>query len=87
MRVIHLTATAGPDGVLRLAVPAEVGDYDVKLELTAKPAANGTGHAPTPEERGWPAGYFESVVGSVSDDSFVLPERCSIKPILPLDGK
>lgn len=70
MRIIHVTATAGPDGVLRLAVPAEVGDYDVKLELTAKPATNGTGHTPTPEELGWPPGFFERTCGAIDDPAF-----------------
>ena len=47
------------------------GEFDVAVELTAKPAVNGMAHKPTPEELGWPPGFFENVIGSIDDDTFM----------------
>jgi hypothetical protein len=85
MSVIRLTATAGPDGVLHLSVPAGgAGEYEVQVVLTPRP----TGTKPkTPEELGWPLGHFENVIGSVEDETFVAPPRDSIKRIPPLEAE
>jgi hypothetical protein len=83
MTTIKLTATAGPDGVLRLAVPvgAAGGEYDVVL--TPKPPA---ARKPTPEELGWPPGYIENTFGSIDDETFVAPPRSRLtRPVPPLD--
>ena len=93
MSVIRMTATSGPDGVLHLSVPAgRAGEYEVTVVFVPKPTANGNaappadGTAPkTPEELGWPPGYFENVIGSIDDETFVAPPRTSIKPLPPLD--
>lgn len=80
MRVIHLSATAGPDGVLRLSVPVgAAGEFEVAVVVAPKPPAK------TPEELGWPPGYFEHVIGSVTDETFVAPPRESVKPVPALD--
>lgn len=69
MRLVQLTAKAGPDGVLHLTIPAEVGaEFDVDVVL--QPRAPGAGRRPTPEELGWPPGYFENVIGSIDDPAF-----------------
>jgi hypothetical protein len=73
MSVIRLTATSGPDGVLHLSVPVGVaGEFEVAVVAVLKPGANGTPTAPrkTPEELGWPPGYFENVIGSIDDEAF-----------------
>jgi hypothetical protein len=87
MRVIQLSAKAGPDGVLHLDIPvgSADGEYEVAVVVQAKPSANGA-RQPTPEELGWPPGYFEKVVGSITDESFVAPPRRPPKPIEPLDA-
>lgn len=41
---------------------------------------------PTPEELGWPPGYFENTFGSIDDEKFVAPPRLPAKPIPPLDA-
>jgi len=71
VRVIQMSAKAGPDGVLHLDIPvgAADGEFEVAVVVQAKPSANGA-RKPTPEELGWPPGYFESVVGSIDDDAF-----------------
>ena len=88
MSELHLSATAGPDGVLHLAVPVgSAGEFEVHVRVVPKPAANSTGRPATPEERGWPPGYFESVVGSITDGSFVAPPRGPSRPVEPLDSE
>ena len=68
MRVIQLSAKAGADGRLHLDIPAEAGmEFEVAVVLTA----NGAARKPTPEELGWPPGFFENVIGSIDDDTFV----------------
>ena len=55
MSAIRLSATAGPDGVLHLTIPVgTAGEYEV--QVTPKP---------TPEELGWPPGYFERTFGAL----------------------
>jgi hypothetical protein len=80
---IHLTATAGPDGVLHLEIPVgAAGEFEVMVR--PKVEANGT-RKPTPEELGWPPGYVEDVYGSIDDESFVAPPRRPPEPAEPLD--
>lgn len=85
MSVIRMTATSGPDGVLHLSVPAgRAGEFEVTVVFVPKPAADGT--APkTPEELGWPPGFFQNVIGSIDDEAFVAPPRPPAEPLPPLD--
>jgi hypothetical protein len=92
MAVIRLSATAGPDGVLRLELPVGgAGEFDVVVSPKPAPAEPpGPADEPgepltTPEGRGWPPGYFENVIGSIDDETFVAPPRGPAKPIPPLD--
>jgi hypothetical protein len=84
MSEIHLSATAGSDGVLHLDVPVgSPGEFEVHVRVV--PKAND--RPLTPEERGWPPGYFEKVVGSITDESFVAPFRGPSRPVPPLDAE
>ncbi len=68
MNRIHLTATAGSDGVLHLNIPVgTAGDY--KIVLSVEPSTDGPKKS-TPEDRGWPPGYFQRVFGSIADPAF-----------------
>ncbi|MBA4065092.1 MAG: hypothetical protein C0501_15540 [Isosphaera sp.] len=82
---MRLSATAGPDGVLRPEVPtgSAGGEFEVQVVVTPKPAAT----PKTPEELGWPPGFFENVIGSIDDEAFVAPPRHPAKPIPPLDAE
>ena len=64
MRVIQVTATAGADGRLRLDIPTDSAGatFEVAVVLHADPAANGTGHRPTPE--------LMRTCGAIDDDTF-----------------
>ncbi len=63
MGTIHLSATAGPDGVLHLDIPVGAAG---EFEVTVRPKP---GKPPTPEELGWPPGYFERTAGAIPDFS------------------
>ena len=88
MRVVQLTVTPDADGVLRFAIPAgqgAAGPFEVAVVLTAVPTANGAHPAMTPEELGWPPGYFENVVGSIEDDTFCRPPQPQFGPPVSLE--
>ena len=72
MNVIRLTATSDADGVLRLQLPVGTGEFEVAVVLAPKAAVNDTAAKGTPEERGWPPGYFEKTYGSITDETFML---------------
>ena len=65
MATIHVTTTAGPDGVVRLAIPVGEAGGEFDVVLTPKPPAK------TPEELGWPPGFIESTYGSIDDETFI----------------
>ena len=86
MTVIRITATSGPDGVLHLTVPVgSAGEFEVAVVVSPKPTASGAAAPKTPEELGWPPGFFENVIGSIDDEAFVAPPRHPAKPIPALD--
>jgi hypothetical protein len=88
MRVVRLTVVPDADGMLRFAIPAEnseVGGVEVVAMLTPPPAVNAVHDAKTPEERGWPPGYFENVVGSIEDDTFCRPPQLEFGPPVSLE--
>jgi hypothetical protein len=62
MQTIRFVEKTGGDGVLHLRIPT--GRPETEFEVVAvvqpkPPAAPGT-----PEERGWPPGFFEQTAGS-----------------------
>jgi len=87
--VIRLSAKADAAGVIQLSLPAGPAgaEYDLQIVLTPRPAANGPARPKTPEELGWPPGYFENVIGSIDDESFVAPPRGPVRPVPPLDAE
>ena len=68
MRTIETTQTAGPDKLLHLTIPVDEANRPYRLvivlvrESTSEPPA---------EQDGWPPGYWESVYGSIQDESFI----------------
>lgn len=87
MKFLRLSATAGPDGLVRFEFPAEPGRvYEVAVAVAEEENGDGVYRTPTPEEVGHPPGYIESVVGSVTDPAFEAPPRRPVKPIAPLDA-
>jgi hypothetical protein len=87
MRVIQLSAKPDPDGVLRLSIPVgpSAGEFEVAVVLHPKPAAADPARPKTPEELGWPPGFFESTYGSITDESFEAPPRHPPRPVEPIE--
>jgi hypothetical protein len=58
MDPIKLRSHVGPNGILKLEVPVGVKNTDLDVVVNVEPVGNGT-PAKTPEELGWPEGFFE----------------------------
>ena len=67
MRTIETTQTAGPDKLLHVTIPVDEANqtYRMVIMLAPDPAPSPTGSG-----KGWPPGYWESVYGSIQDESF-----------------
>ncbi len=73
IKTITLESHVGRDGVLNLRVPVEMSDVDVRVDLTLEPLDTARGNR-TPEELGWPPGFFEKTAGSIPDFPDIGPE-------------
>lgn len=54
---IQTRTRVGPDGTLAVQVPTPLRETDVEVMLVVQPLT-------TPEERGWPPGFFEQTAGA-----------------------
>jgi len=76
MQSIKLNSHAGADGVLKLEVPVGVADTDFEVMVIVQPVAKvATLPKPTPEELGWPPGFFEQTAGALADEPLELIEQ------------
>lgn len=70
MQTFRMLQKSDKNGALQLHIP--VGkpgvEYEVVLVLQLKEAP---AEAATPEELGWPPGYFEATFGSIDDETFI----------------
>jgi hypothetical protein len=66
MDAIKLRSHVGADGILKLEVPVGVKNIDLDVVVNVAPVGNGA-PAKTPEELGWPEGFFEETAGSIPD--------------------
>jgi hypothetical protein len=71
MQTIRVLEKTGKDGMLSLRIPLGKPDAEYDVLVVVQPTAAAT----TPEERGWPPGYFEKTFGSIADDTFVRPPQ------------
>ena len=71
MNSIKLTKRVGEDGILHLEIPVGITDKEVEIMVIYQsieiPKLQNT-----PEELGWPAGFFEQTYGSCQDDPIVI---------------
>lgn len=69
---VKTNACVGLDGTLRVEVPTPLRGTDVEVMLVVQPVpaheALPSSTALTPEELGWPPGFFERTFGSLRDD-------------------
>lgn len=80
MQSIRLNSHIGPDGILKLEVPVGMADTDIEVmvimqPLPKKPAAAATNGTKTPEELGWPPGFFEETYGCMHDTPLVREDQ------------
>jgi hypothetical protein len=66
MNSVKLRSRVGADGVLNLKVPVGVTNAEVDVVVVFQ-LVECAQTPKTPEERGWPAGFFEQTAGSIPD--------------------
>lgn len=69
MKTIRASKKTDKDGSLSLVIPLGRPDAEYDVLVVVQPKAT-TAPAQTPEERGWPPGYFENTYGSIDDETF-----------------
>ncbi len=75
MQTIRILDKTGKDRVLSLRIPLGRPDADYEVVIVAQPTST------SPEERGWPPGYFD-LAGSIEDDTFIRPPQGEVpKPL------
>jgi hypothetical protein len=81
-----MAAKADSDGIIRLTIPIGMAneEFEVAIVVSAKPTANGTAKPKTPEELGWPPGFFENTFGSIDDETFCEPTASCTPSLTPL---
>jgi hypothetical protein len=84
VQTIQVLSTAGSDGFLHLRIPVDKAgaEYEVVVVLQPKAAA---ARKPTPEELGWPPGFFEKTAGSIQDETFERPPQGEYEKRLGFD--
>jgi hypothetical protein len=84
MQTIRVLEKTDKNGTLRLNIPLgkPEAEYEIVLVVQAKEALS---KIETPEERGWPPGYFEATFGSIDDETFVRPPQGELPKPVELD--
>jgi hypothetical protein len=68
MRTIQTLQESGADKAIHLTIPVEAANHRYRLVITVEPEPPLP--VQTPEELGWPPGYFEKTFGSITDETF-----------------
>ena len=69
MQSIKIQSHVGSDGILKLEIPLGLTDADLEVLVVVQPLASTI--ATTPEDLGWPPGFFEETFGSLKDELLV----------------
>jgi hypothetical protein len=69
MQTIRVLERTGKDGMLHLNIPLGKPETEFEVVVVVQPKDPST-VVDTPEQRGWPPGYFESTFGSITDETF-----------------
>ena len=62
MQSIKIQSHVGSDGILKLEIPLGLTDADLEVLVVVQPLASTI--ATTPEDLGWPPGFFEKTAGA-----------------------
>ena len=68
MKTIKFKTRADRDGKLTVQLPQEVGDLELEIILVYQ-AVELEKSAKTPEQLGWPPGFFERTAGCLADEN------------------
>jgi hypothetical protein len=80
MKTIRVLEKTGKDGSLLLRIPLGQPETEFEVVVVVQPKEVGT-MAITPEQPGWPSGYFD-LAGSITEATFVRhPQGDLPKPI------
>lgn len=80
MQTIRAMEKTGKDGTLLLRIPLGKPETEYEVLVVIQPAEK-SGPARTPEELGWPPGYFD-LASSIDDETFVRPPQGELpKPV------
>jgi hypothetical protein len=75
MKTIETTQTAGPDKLLHVTIPVDEANRPYRMVIVLTPE-----HASAVGRRdglaAWPPVYFETVCGSVQDETFFRHPQC-----------
>ncbi len=69
MQSIKIRSRVGEDGILHLNIPLGMKDKEVEVMVIYQSVETGT---KTPEDLGYPPGFFEQTYGSCQDDPIVI---------------
>ncbi len=84
METLRVTQRTGKDGVLHVRIPLGKPEEDFEVVVVVQPKEPEPSSA-TPEQRGWPPGYFQATFGSITDETFVRPSQGEIPKPVELD--
>lgn len=80
MQTIRVLEKTDKNGTLLLRIPLGKPEVEYEVVLVVQPKEAAT-QATTPEERGWPPGYFD-LAGSIDDETFQRPPQGEMpKPV------
>jgi hypothetical protein len=74
MKSMEFKSHVGPDGKLQLEIPLPFSNADLEVIVIVQPLTPALA-AKTPEELGWPPGFFEETFGSFRDEPLVRGEQ------------
>ena len=74
MQSIKVRSRVGADGILHLQIPVGIKDTDLEVIVIFQPIVPAT-QAKTPEDLGWPPGFFERTIGCFQDEPLVRGEQ------------
>ena len=81
MQTIRVLEKTDKHGTLQLRIPLGKPDVEYEIVLIVQPK-EASDKPKTPEELGWPPGYFEATFGSIDDETFVRhPQGEMPKPV------
>jgi hypothetical protein len=84
MHSIRVKEMTGKDGVLHLHVPVGRPNTECEVIVVVQPKEPST-QPKTPEELGWPPGFFDKVAGSITDETFIRHPQGELPPRVEFD--